>query len=97
MKIELKNFKFYERLSEETNCFVADLYVNGVKCASVKNEGHGGCTDYWHYEGKKELMQQAEQYCLTLPPIKYGTFVLSMNLEHFIDNLVEIELEKKEL
>ena len=33
MKIELKNIKFSEALSEETNAFVCDVYVNGKKVA----------------------------------------------------------------
>ncbi len=33
-------------MSEETNCFVADLYINGKKIGYVKNDGRGGCTDY---------------------------------------------------
>lgn len=44
MKIELKNFQFFERMSEETNAFVADVYVNGVKVAYAKNDGRGGET-----------------------------------------------------
>ena len=53
MQIELKNIKFFEAMSEETNAFVADVYVNKVKVAYAKNDGHGGCTFYHAYEGKR--------------------------------------------
>jgi len=65
MKIELKNFKFYERLSEETLCFIGNIWVNGVKCGYAENTGKGGCCSY-HHEGtelSKELIRDAEGYC----------------------------------
>ena len=65
MKIELKNFKFYDRLSEETLCFVANIWVNGVKCGNAENTGKGGCASYYH-EGtakSKELIADAEGFC----------------------------------
>ena len=95
MKIELKNFKHYERLSEETYCFVGNIWVNGIKCGYAENTGKGGCTSY-HNEGTEQsrlLMREAEAYCLTLPPIVYKSSVsgkdieIKMNLEHFIDEL----------
>lgn len=92
MKIELKNFKHYERLSEETYCFIGNIWINGVKCGSAENSGKGGCTNY-HSEGtqqSKELLKQAEEYCLTLPPYYIGkNITIEMNLEHYIDTLAD--------
>lgn len=98
MKIELKNIKINLTFSEETTMFMADVYVNGNKTAYANNDGRGGCTDYSPYEGKKELLKQAEEFCLSLPPIhsEEYDFEYDMNLEHFIDNLIEDELKKKE-
>jgi hypothetical protein len=65
MKIELKNFNFYARLSEETLCFVGNIWVNGVKCGQAQNSGKGGCSSYWH-EGtarSRELIADAEGFC----------------------------------
>jgi hypothetical protein len=42
------------------------------------------------------LLVQAEQYCLGLPPIKYETFEIPMNLENKIDELFEEWLKAKE-
>lgn len=99
MKIELKNFKFYDRLSEETMCFIGNIWINGVKCGYAENSGKGGCTSY-HNEGtqqSRELMKQAEQYCLTLPPYYIGkNIVINMSLEHYIDNLAFDLIKKKE-
>ena len=104
MKIELKNFRFYDRLSEETYCFTANIWVNGIKCGSAENRGYGGETDY-HHEGTEQsraLIKQAEQYCLTLPPIVWKSISsgkdlsLDMNLTRYIDELVSALVKKKE-
>ena len=97
MDIKLKNVKIGLAFSEETICFNADIYVNGVKAGYAKNDGHGGCTFYNAYENKRDLIEQAEKHCLTLPPYVSGTFTLPMNLEMFIDNIIDDEVNKKEV
>ncbi len=96
MKIELKKFQFFERMSEETNAFVADVYADGVRIASAKNDGHGGETFYYPDQKNGGMLKKAEEYCKSLPPIKYGTFEMDMNLANFIDDLVTAELKKKD-
>jgi hypothetical protein len=95
MKIELKNFKHYDKLSDETYCFTANIWVDGVKCGNAENRGIGGETDYSSDRriGSDELIKQAEQYCLGLPSetivIADRTITLDMNLMNYIDNLVD--------
>jgi hypothetical protein len=97
MKIELKKIEFSERMSEETNCFVADLYINGSKAGYVKNDGHGGQTDYRADSPElRPVIAEAEEYCKTLPDIDYGTFTLPSSLEHVIDQLFEDWIVAKE-
>jgi hypothetical protein len=102
MKIELKSIKISEHMSEETTAFTADIFVNGVKVGYAKNHGHGGSTDYHALEMKRDIIARAEAHCLTLPPIKYPevkgmrAFEIPMDLENFIDQLVEDEIKKKE-
>jgi len=104
MKIELKKIKIAEHMSEETTAFTAEIYIDGVNAGYAKNDGRGGMTDYTHHysenkakiEANRKLIEQAENYCLSLPPIDYGTFKIDMNLEHFIDNLIEDEIKKKD-
>jgi hypothetical protein len=96
MKIELKKISFDERLSEETNCFSADLYINGKKVGYCKNNGQGGCTDYYgNTKENNELIRQAEAYCKTLPKIKYHSLELEQSLEMTIDVLIETHLKDK--
>ena len=100
MKIELKKIAFYERMSEETNAFNADIYVNGIKTGYAKNDGQGGCTWYHPYEGKQDLLKQAEAYAKSLPSTSHEfmgkTMVLDTNLESIIDDLLGKHLIAKE-
>ena len=97
MEIKLKNIKFSEHLSEETNAFTADIFVNGKKVGYAKNDGHGGCTWYHPYSVEdRAIINEAEKYCLGLPPIKYSTLEIPMNLENKIDQLFEEWLKAKD-
>lgn len=42
MNIELKNIKYSQFASHETNCYQASIYVDGRKAGAVDNDGHGG-------------------------------------------------------
>ena len=97
MKIELKQVKYYERLSEETNCFTAFVYVDGIKCASAENRGYGGNTDIWPLDIKyKELVKQAEEFCKTLPPYVFSDGdTMPYRLDTLVDELVEKYLDEK--
>ena len=44
-QITFKSFKHAKNMSEETNAFTADLFIDGVKAAYCKNHGTGGCND----------------------------------------------------
>lgn len=43
MKIELKNLKIANHLSEETTAYSATIYVDGKAAFHTSNEGRGGC------------------------------------------------------
>lgn len=97
MQIKLKNIKFYESLSEETNAFTADLYINGKNVGYVRNSGQGGSTFYQPNSVEdRVIIDEAEKYCLGLPPIKYASFNIEMNLENKIDQLFEEWLKAKD-
>ena len=98
MKIELKKIEFSERMSQETNCFVADIYCDGKKVGYCSNDGHGGCTTYHGVDKfRSEDITKMEEYCKTLPPEKSEFFPegLPMDLEMFIDLLLEKYLIEK--
>jgi hypothetical protein len=102
MKIELKNIKHSPSLSEETEAFTANIYVDDVLAGFASNRGHGGPTDYDHANEKgRELIKKAEEYCKTLPathyPASHGmeAFSVDMNLENYIDDLLGKHLDQK--
>ena len=70
MKIEIKNVKYAEFASEETNCFNASVYIDGVKAGTVSNDGNGGCDMFQPWELEKRL----NEYAKTLPPIDCTEF-----------------------
>jgi len=98
-KVELKKIEYSERMSEETSCFVADLYINGKKVGYVKNDGRGGCTAY--YGNSREdnvLFAEIEAYCKTLPKVKPDgySFEYQPTLESIIDDQFEQWLKNRE-
>lgn len=98
-KVELKKIEFSERMSEETNAFVADLYINGKKIGYCKNDGQGGPTDY-HGNTLDDniLIAKIEAYCKTLPKVKPDgyTFEYQPSLETMIDDQFELWLKNRE-
>ena len=63
-KMELKKLKLFEEMSEETNCYVGVVYINGKPAIEVKNDGHGGC--YMQYPMKgfdRSIIDVANEFC----------------------------------
>jgi len=100
-RIKLKNIKFSEWNSEETNCFQADIYFDNKKVGFCSNDGHGGST-YCQWIGveTKDKFIEMEEYCKTLPDIVYKNegredFIMKSDLENVVDTLFEEWLEQK--
>lgn len=98
MQIELRNIKIANSLSEETTAFTATLYVDGKALAHCKNDGQGGPTDYRIIDSElMPLLKKAEEHCIQLPALKLeGGGTWPMNLETFIDGLLDDHIEQKE-
>lgn len=65
MKIEIRNVKYAAFASQETNCFSAAIYIDGVKTGTVSNEGYGG-PDMFH---PHEVQTRIDAYAATLPEV----------------------------
>jgi hypothetical protein len=102
MKIEIKNIKVNLAFSEETTCFTADIFVNGVKTAYARNDGRGGCTHYcsYHKPNNDHDLRQAEAFAKTLPSTTYKfggkEMVIESNLEGIIDQAIDDYVNAKE-
>ena len=102
MDIKLKNIKFSEHLSEETNAFTANLYVDGKLLGSVRNDGCGGNTNVgFNRLEDKQKFREVEEYCKTLPPQNHSfnnvDYTIDSNLEVVVDTLFEEWLKQKEV
>lgn len=82
--VSLANFEFYERMSEETKAFSAELILDNVNVGDCSNDGKGGCANY-HAFGNWDLarkiateISEVTDYCF--PKLK-------MSLEDVIDQL----------
>lgn len=52
MKLLIRNLKVNKRMSQETTCFMANLFVDGELAAFVTNRGQGGPNEYeWNTPG----------------------------------------------
>jgi len=93
MKIEIKNIKHFESMSEETNCFQASVYIDGKKAGLASNRGHGDPINIVPYELHKSI----DDYAKTLPPINYHGLVLEQDAETIIGDLLTDWLIAKDL
>lgn len=98
MKIELRKLTTNQKLSEETLCFSATLYIDGVKTADYANRGHGGGDEVHVFNKEKHAAFVA--HCKSLPPIPScvkGGDDLEMDEELFIAELIEKMQQSKRL
>jgi len=66
MKIELKKVKGHQ--GSDSYCFTADLYVDGVKSGTVRDDGNGGCIMFSDWT----MAQRLTAYGAGLPEIPFG-------------------------
>jgi hypothetical protein len=93
MKIELRKVAHYPRLSQETAAFNADLYIDGVKRATVENDGHGGPNMVHPWQ----VMTELDAYAKTLPPEEMFGRMVSLSGDYLISTVLEEHLLKKDL
>jgi len=53
MQITIKNLKHIVSMSQETYCFTANVFANGVKIGTAMNQGCGGSTDFHPSDNSK--------------------------------------------
>lgn len=94
MKITIKNLRINARLSEETNCFSADVYADGKKICEASNYGHGGPNMYrWASPAAEKMIAD---FIKTLPPIEYEGGSFAADFDCYLDGIIaDADLEKK--
>lgn len=97
LRFELKKVKLFQGM--EGYGLNADLYINGVKCLFVIDEGDGGCMIYRNYalETKSDpmsdrinsLIDAMDEHIKTLPPEKSSSGKpYPVDRDSFINNLL---------
>ena len=84
MKIELRHLEYCDWVSQETDCFRADLWIDGKAFGRVSNDGQGGAHRYSHPAARQILETEAER----LPSFVYEMNGETMSVPHDADSLV---------
>ena len=99
MKVTLKKIVYSEALSQETNAFTADVYIDGKLVGYARNNGCGGSTFVMAHD--RILLEAAESYFAALPPKPYThgdrTFELPISLDGMVDEALEDYLNQKHI
>lgn len=61
--VTLKNVKHAQFASEETNCFTATVYIQGVRFGYANNSGKGGPTDVTPVDVTNTTMKEFNEEC----------------------------------
>lgn len=83
MKIELKNINVSKKHSQETLCFLANVWVNGKFAGVVSNTGHGGMCQFT----PPSLTDIVGEYAQHMP--EYSESPAMLAADFYISMLVE--------
>ena len=99
-KIGIKNLKYCEWMSEETNCFKATVTVDDEDFCHAQDEGKGGMTYFYPIDSNNyKPIDELEQWCKNNLPkwtSKYVPAPMDMTLEILVGNLVCNKIERGE-
>jgi hypothetical protein len=98
-KIELRAISVNERMSEETTCYSATLYVDGALWGEVGNRGCGGADDFHGAPGRNygDIMDLDEVIASESPKVDLGGgVVVNDSLEQICSRLVMAKTIEKD-
>ena len=96
MQIELRRITYSAALSQETNAYTADIYIDGELAFHTRNQGHGGC-DFYHKVGRWTEAEVDAWLKANRPARSYQGITLEHDLETEIGDLLTRELEYRRL
>ncbi|TDB45319.1 hypothetical protein [Photorhabdus luminescens] len=102
-RITLKNLKVASFASQETWCFKASVYFDGIRVATASNEGHGGSTFIHAQPDMINKLAKAKAYAKSFPPYTCDFIdpqtnkpaVIEIDLEMVVDDLVSVMESRK--
>lgn len=99
MKIELRKVSYSASLSDETNAFTADVWIDGKKQGYAENHGTGGPTNVH----PNALRVRLDEYGKTLPAVDIGTstgsepHMIVQDADWIVDSLLEDWIARRDL
>jgi hypothetical protein len=91
MKIDLKKLEILEANSDETLCFSAHLYIDGIFAATVHNDGQGGANRYYFDDNK--IREKFFSYCRALPDFNSPYGPLEADEDMVVGDLIAKKME----
>lgn len=96
MHIELRKLRVMAGLSEETACYTAEIWIDGVRSFAASNRGHGGA-DYYHPLGSVTEAEVNDWLRANRPTRVFHGIMLEPSLEHEIAHLMDAAEQGKAL
>lgn len=97
MNIVLKKIRYNDRMSDETSCFSAEIWMDGQKLADVSNQGCGGSNAYYPVGGySNPKWTELCEWCKKQPPHIYQGISIEMDTDLYISDLLEEWLKKED-
>lgn len=96
MKIELRRINHNPRLSEETNAYTAEIWIDGERAFDARNQGQGGC-DLYRQIGRWTEAEVNAWLKANRPIRPFQGLTLEHDLEAEVGDLLAYELEYRRL
>lgn len=96
MHIELRKLRVVAALSEETACYTAEIWIDGVRSFAASNRGHGGADDY-HQLGSVTEAEVNDWLRANRTARVYRGVTLEPNLEHEVAHLMDVAEQTKSM
>lgn len=86
--LELKDIEVYEKISDETTAFSADIYLNGKKIGDVRNNGQGE-GNYPRVYGEDAKKLEALERKMSEHVFHYNNYQWPYNMDFLLGDMVE--------
>ena len=103
-KVEIKNLKVAEHLSEGSLAFTASIWINGKKAGDAKNNGRGGNNDVdlWKRKGEQvrrnnKLHDELKEYVKQFTWESLDGKQTPYRVDFYIDRLVDDEYVRQQV
>lgn len=96
MKIELRRINHNAKLSEETDAYTAEIWIDGERAFDARNQGQGGC-DLYRQIGRWTEAEVNAWLKANRPIRPFQGLTLEHDLEAEVGDLLAYELEYRRL